>query len=82
MKPVLFDCAYSSYDESDCIVPADNEVDKATVIKAVGKVSSGYTDVVTNTYFVGSMTEHIRGIEESCKAAGDSACDYVCFYGV
>lgn len=70
VKPVLFDCAYSSYDESDCIVPADNEVDKATVIKAVGKVSSGYTDVVTNTYFVGSMTEHIRGIEESCKAAG------------
>lgn len=69
VDPVLFDCAYSSYDESDCSAPADNEVDKATIIKAAGKISSGYTDVVTNTYFVGSMAEHIQGIEESCRAA-------------
>ena len=27
-------------------------------------------DVVTNTYFVGDMAEHIDGISESCKALG------------
>ena len=71
VEPVLFDCAYSTYNGSSCKAPADNEVDKATVIKAVGIDASGnYSGVVTNTYFVGSMAGHIQGIEESCKAAG------------
>ncbi len=71
VDPVLFDCAYSSYDQSECSAPKDSEVDKATIIRAVGMTESGaYTEVVTNTYFVGAMTEHIQGIEESCKAAG------------
>ena len=71
VEPVLFDCAYSTYNGSSCKAPADNEVDNATVIKAVGIDASGnYSGVVTNTYFVGSMAGHIQGIEESCKAAG------------
>ncbi|MCI9080253.1 MAG: hypothetical protein HFH68_15315 [Lachnospiraceae bacterium] len=71
VDPVLFDCAYSSYNQSECSAPADNETDKATVIKAAGTDASGiYSDVVTNTYFTGSMADHIQGIEESCKASG------------
>ena len=71
VDPVLFDCAYSSYNQSECNAPADNETDKATVIKAAGTDASGnYSDVVTNTYFTGSMADHIQGIKESCKAAG------------
>ena len=63
VDPVLFDCAYSSYDQSECSAPKDSEVDKATIIRAVGMTESGaYTEVVTNTYFVGAMTEHIQGI--------------------
>lgn len=49
----------------------NEDIDKATVIRAVSKDSEGnYSDVKTETYFVGSMTGHIKGIEESCKAAG------------
>jgi len=71
VDPVLFDCAYSSYDRSECSAPKDSEVDKATIIRAVGVTDSGAnTEVVTNTYFIGAMTQHIQGIEESCKAAG------------
>ncbi len=71
VDPVLFDCAYSSYEQSECNAPADNETDKATVIKAAGTDASGnYSGVVTNTYFTGSMADHIQGIEESCKASG------------
>lgn len=75
VDPVLFDSAYATYSDGvmgdECSAPKDNEVDKATVIKAVGVASDGtYSDVVTNTYFVGAMSEHIQGIEESCRAAG------------
>lgn len=71
VDPVLFDCAYSSYNQSECNAPADNETDKATVIKAAGTDASGnYSDVVTNTYFTSSMADHIQEIKESCKAAG------------
>ena len=55
VDPVLFDCAYSSYNQTECNAPADNETDKATVIKAAGTDASGnYSDVVTNTYFTGA----------------------------
>lgn len=75
VDPALFDNAYATY-KNGVIgdkygAPADSEVDKATVLKAVGVDASGtYGSVVTNTYFVGTMSEHIKGIEESCTAAG------------
>lgn len=51
--------------------PADEDVDKCTVIKAAAEYSDGScTDVITNTYFVGDMAEHVEGIQESCEAAG------------
>jgi hypothetical protein len=53
--------------------PANDAVDKCSVIRAVAVDGQGaYTDVASNTYFIGSMADHIRGIEESCKAAGTS----------
>lgn len=53
--------------------PADEAVDKCTVIRAAALDGQGlYSEVVTNTYFIGNMKDHIIGIEESCKAAGTS----------
>lgn len=75
VDPVLFDSAYVDYWDDEVVhdygAPSDDEVDKATVIKAVAVDAEGnYGSVVTNTYFVGAMSEHIQGIEESCEAAG------------
>ena len=77
IDPVLFDSTKVGWDNankrfySTITAPANNEVDKATVIRAVSQDSAGvYSAIQTNTYFVGKMTEHIRGIEQSCKASG------------
>lgn len=75
VDPVLFDSAYLESDDDAvvniCNAPKDSEVDKATVIKAVGVDADGvYGRVATNTYFIGRMAEHIQGIQESCKASG------------
>jgi len=51
----------------------NDAVDKCTVIRAAALDKDGlYTNVATNTYFVGSMADHIKGIQESCEAAGTS----------
>lgn len=53
--------------------PSAEVVDKCTVIRAAALDTEGlYTKVTTNTYFIGSMADHIRGIKESCDAAGTS----------
>lgn len=75
VDPALFDSAYATYKNKvigdKYSAPADSEVDKATIIKAVGVDAEGnYGAVATNTYFVGAISEHIKGIEDSCKAAG------------
>ncbi len=77
IDPVLFDSANVSWNnkekkfESTLELPGQEDVDKCTVVKAVAQLSDGtYTEVETNTYFVGAMTEHIEGIEASCEAAG------------
>ena len=77
LDPNLFDAANVTWNSSEkkfettLELPADEDVDKCTVIKAVAELSDGtYTEVETNTYFVGAMTEHIEGIEASCQAAG------------
>lgn len=52
--------------------PSSKAVDKCTVIRAVAVDSQGlYTDVATNTYFVGSMAKHITGIQKSCESSGN-----------
>lgn len=51
--------------------PADEDVDKCTVIRAVAKSSDGTCGrTLTNTYFIGKSEDHIQGIKESCEAAG------------
>lgn len=77
VEPILFDSVNVSWDEkkeeysSTVSVPEKEDVDKLTVVKAVVQKEDGsYTAVYTNSYFVGAMTEHIQGIEESCEAAG------------
>lgn len=77
IDPILFDAVNvtASEDEkgfaSSVKAPDNDAVDKCTVIKATAQSTDGTcTGVVTNTYFVGSMADHIDGISESCKAAG------------
>ena len=51
--------------------PEDSAVDKCTVVRAVAKFADGrISEEVSATYFIGTMEEHIRGLAESCKAAG------------
>lgn len=53
--------------------PSDDAVDKCTVIRACGMNGSGaYTAAVSGTYFIGTAEEHLKGLSESCKAAGQS----------
>ena len=53
--------------------PDNSAVDKCTVIRAVAKYSDGImSDEVSATYFIGTMEEHIKGLAESCEAAGTS----------
>ena len=53
-------------------VPSD-AVDKCTVIRAAALDKEGlYSNVATNTYFIGSMADHIAGLQESTEAAGTS----------
>lgn len=53
--------------------PEDAAVDKCTVVRAVAKYTDGTMSEETSaTYFIGTMEEHIKGLAESCKAAGTS----------
>lgn len=77
MDPNLFDSANVTISkngksfESKLSKPSDEDVDKCTVIKAAAQYKDGTcSEVTTNTYFIGSMADHIEGIRESCKAAG------------
>lgn len=78
MDPFLYDAANVNVNKTrDGFInsinstPSKNAVDKCTLIRAVAQDKDGlYTEVVTNTYFVGAMTEHIKGIQESCQASG------------
>ncbi len=77
IDPNLYDAANCKFDTetqgfvSSLTTPTDAEVDKCTIIKAAALDSDGaYTAVVTQTYFIGSMEDHVQGIAESCEAAG------------
>lgn len=77
VDPIKFDAANVRVNskgtgfESTVKAPSNKKVDKCTVIRAVGVDNNGrYTDVMTNTYFIGSAADHIQGIKSSCKASG------------
>ena len=75
VEPVLMAGSfnYVSKDGFKCEIkaPEDAAVDKCTVVRAVVKFADGrISEEVSATYFIGTMEEHIRGLAESCKAAG------------
>ena len=75
IEPVLFSGSftYPSKNTFKCEikVPEDSAVDKCTVVRAVAKYANGIiSDEVSSTYFIGTMEEHIKGLAESCVAAG------------
>ncbi len=79
IDPALFDGANvkpnSTKDGfiSTLSLPSDSDVDKCTVIRAVQKNADGsFGETQTETYFIGSMYDHIEGIGESSYAWGDS----------
>ncbi len=77
VDPALFDSANIYYDaETDSIkdiydAPKFDEVDKITVVKAacVNK-DKEYSSVTTNTYFIGDIKNHIKGIADAAEADG------------
>ncbi|MBP3568579.1 MAG: CotH kinase family protein [Lachnospiraceae bacterium] len=93
IDPVLFSGSfnYTSKNAFKCEIdaPENPAVDKCTVVRAVAKYSDGtFSDEVSATYFIGTMEEHIKGLAESCEAAGTSlavvsiSADYDDFFGV
>lgn len=68
-------CSYSKTNGLKCNIkaPSDDAVDKCTIVRAAVKYSDGtYSDAVAQTYFIGTMDEHIQGLKESCEASGGS----------
>lgn len=66
---------YTSKNTFRCEIdaPENSAVDKCTVVRAVAKYADGtFSEEVSATYFIGTMEEHIRGLAESCEAAGTS----------
>lgn len=57
--------------------PADADVDKGTVVKAVAVDANGnFGTVETNTYFVGTVAMHIKKRSEECAGSWNPAiCD-------
>lgn len=92
VDPLLFSGNFNSVTskgEFRCKIqaPADNEVDKCTVVRAIAQYTDGtWSDEVSATYFIGSPEEHIKGLAESCEAAGTSlavvsiSADYADFF--
>ncbi|MBQ9135017.1 MAG: CotH kinase family protein [Lachnospiraceae bacterium] len=79
VDPVLFSANYNMVnadkDNFDCRieVPADEDVDKCTVIRAAVKgVDGNFAEEAFATYFIGTAEEHIEGLRASCEAAGTS----------
>lgn len=76
IDPAQYDAVNVEWDSekqdfvSTIVNPKDDEVDKMTVVRAVAQSSGRSSDVVTQSYFVGDMTEHVQGIEQSCDASG------------
>ena len=57
----------------DLILPSASAVDKCTVLRAVAVGEDGkQSEIITNTYFIGNMSKHISGIQDSAQAAGEN----------
>lgn len=79
VDPVLYSGSFNYVNEEkngfECEIepPADDAVDKCTVIRAVPKSADGSFGKETfATYFIGTGEEHLEGLSKSCEAAGNS----------
>lgn len=77
VDPILFSGNYNYVHDSgykfECKIsaPEDSAVDKCTTVRAVLKKADGTYDYAgAATYFIGTPEEHIKGLVESCAAAG------------
>ncbi len=68
-------CTYSSSAKeftSTVNAPKAADVDKCLVIRAVSINEQGEVEeTISGSYYIGSPTEHIQGIKESCQASGE-----------
>ncbi len=58
--------------KSTISAPSNNAVDKCTVIRAVAKDKDG-SSAVSATYFIGTASQHIKGIAESLKNSSENS---------
>ncbi len=79
VNPDLFDTAHGEYDRKTGATssyinpPSDDAVDKCMVVRAISVGDDGRSEgVVSKTYFIGDITDHVQGIVESCEAAGET----------
>lgn len=88
VDPDLFCANFSKYNKQegfvDCYInpPSDDAVDKCTTVRAIGinkdiyvpdsDDETGLTKPAANTYFIGTMEEHISGITESTNSTGSN----------
>jgi len=79
VEPVLFAGSFNEVNKErngftcELEPPADEDVDKCTVIRAAVKRADGtFGGDVSAAYFIGRAADHITGIEEYCTAAGGS----------
>ncbi|MDE6851453.1 MAG: CotH kinase family protein, partial [Lachnospiraceae bacterium] len=60
------------HNDSELITPSASAVDKCTVVRAVAVGEDGVqSEIMTYTYFIGNMSKHISGIQDSVQAAGE-----------
>lgn len=79
VEPALFDTAHCKFNkktyelENYLKAPKDSAVDKCHVIKAVGEKPDGsFTALNSQTYFIGSIEDHIDNLAKACEAADSS----------
>lgn len=77
VDPLLFAGSFNEVNRSrdgftcEISAPADDAVDKCTVIRAAVKKEDGsFGGESFATYFVGEAQEHIQGLSEYCEASG------------
>lgn len=77
IDPFFFDAAHVELNQSKdgfvgtLMAPKKENVDQIAVVRAVAEdKKETYSKTQTESFFLGTMEEHIQGIAESCEAAG------------
>lgn len=78
VNPVLISGNYNYVNSSKtsfaCKIsaPSNEAVDKCSVVRAVVKSGDEILEEMSATYFIGTQEEHVKGLKESCEAAGQA----------